>query len=79
MEGIIKKLVDNKGYGFIKDMEGIEYFFHKDDFIGHWIDLVEDYNLGVEGYIKVTFEKISSKKGPRGSNVRRTEFPNEAV
>lgn len=67
MKGVVKTIVADKGYGFIKTVGGTEYFFHKSDFNGHWTDLVEDANKQVE----VEFDVTNSPKGPRAANVRR--------
>lgn len=76
MKGIVKKVIPNRNYGFIKGTNGGEYFFHREDFSGHWDDLeVDSSNQEVE----VTFEIVDSPKGPRASKVSRTDFPNQAV
>jgi cold shock CspA family protein len=78
MTGIVKNIVVKKGFGFIMDpVTRTEYFFHKDDFNGHWDDLVNDWNNKEE--VSVEFEVTPSPKGPRASKVRRTDFPNQAV
>lgn len=77
MKGSIRKLVPVKGYGFITASNGADYFFHKDDFSGHFEDLVEDYQHGVAP--SVSFEIAESPKGPRAKDVRRTDHPNEAA
>ena len=76
MTGNVKNLVEKKGFGFIR-AEGKEYFFHKDDFKGHWDDLVDDHKDGQT--ITMEFEVVQSAKGPRASNVRRTDYPNQSV
>jgi cold shock CspA family protein len=75
--GKIKSLQAQKGYGFI-DVPGTkdEYFFHRDDFNGHWQDLVTDYTLGDRP--PVEFEGKSTPKGKRASNVKRIDWPNLA-
>lgn len=76
MEGIIKKIIIPREFGFILDpITHEEYFFHRDDFTGHWPDLISDHE-GDKGHIKVSFEKRDSPKGPRASNIRRLDFPN---
>lgn len=75
MNGIVKNLKPT--FGFISASNNGEYFFHKQDFSGHWDDLVVDFNNKDFGKIKVTFEVEESPKGPRASNVRRTDFPNQ--
>jgi cold shock CspA family protein len=79
MKGFIKTLVKNKNYGFIRAENNGEYFFHKEDFYGHWTDLIADFENEEFGKILVTFTIAISLKGPRASDVKRLDFPNEAV
>lgn len=73
MQGTVKNIVVKRAFGFIK-ADGKEYFFHRDDFTGHWDDLVEDWNNKEQ--IPVEFEVTPSPKGPRASKIRRTDHPN---
>lgn len=77
MTGKVKNLVVKRAFGFILSERGAEIFFHKDDFIGHWDDLVSDYEA--KNPINVEFEIKESPKGARASKVRRTDHPNQAV
>lgn len=79
MNGRIKTIVSEKRFGFIESHElvRVEYFFHKDDFIGHWDDLTLDFSRGKN--IIVEFEIGHSTKGPRAANVKRADHPNQAV
>jgi CspA family cold shock protein len=66
MTGKVKTLRAEKGFGFIKDDAGKEYFFHQSAIYGEGIDMLREgdsveYTLGPEG-----------PKGPRAENVRRT-------
>ena len=62
--GTIKKLVSERGFGFIASDDGKEYFFHRSGIDG----LVNfDTLLGGE---RVTFEIEASPKGPRANRVR---------
>jgi len=80
MTGVVKNILGNKGYGFIlADMTRIEYFFHRDDFIGHWDDLVSDTENEVGVKIPMEFAIVDSPRGPRAANVRRLDYPNQAV
>lgn len=78
MNGFVNQVVEHKNFGFIK-ANGKNYFFHRDDFIGHWGDLEEDYNKLGGGLIKVEFVEVESAKGPRAADVRRLDHPNQAV
>jgi cold shock CspA family protein len=68
MKGVVRSAQADKGFGFIKTVDGTEYFFHKSDFTGFWMDLVNDRE---RGQVEVEFEPLSTPKGPRASNVRR--------
>ena len=76
MKGIVKTLVNARNFGFIRGNNGGEYFFHRQDFNGHWEDLESDFKG--KQTIEVTFDVVESPKGLRAGNVRRTDFPNEA-
>jgi cold shock protein len=63
--GTIRTLRVDKGFGFIKDSSGNEYFFHQSAIYGEGIgDLREGDS--------VEFEVGQGPKGPRAENVRRT-------
>lgn len=80
MKGIIKNMPEGKSFCFIRGTNGAEIFLHRSDFTGHWDDLVEDFNRAPKGEgIEVTFEMLNTPKGPRASQCRRLDFPNEAV
>jgi CspA family cold shock protein len=61
--GTIKRLVSDKGFGFIAAGDGMEYFFHQSALSGVSFDQLR------EGQ-SVTFEKGQGPKGPRAENVR---------
>lgn len=61
--GTIKRLVRDKGFGFLADGTGVEYFFHSSAFDGVFEDL-QDGDA-------VTFTPSSGPKGPRAEGVRR--------
>jgi CspA family cold shock protein len=62
--GTIKKVVSDRGFGFIAAEDGREYFFHRD---GLDTSLNFDRLMGGE---KVTFDIEASQKGPRAQRVR---------
>ena len=62
--GTIKKVVSDRGFGFIAAEDGREYFFHRD---GLESSLNFDRLIGGE---KVTFDIEASQKGPRAQRVR---------
>ena len=61
--GTIKKVVSERGFGFISGEDGKEYFFHRDGLISF---LNFDRLSGGE---KVEFEIEQSPKGARAKNV----------
>jgi CspA family cold shock protein len=65
MTGKIRTLRVDKGFGFIKDDAGKEYFFHQSAVYGEGL---EDLREGDS----VEFEVGQGPKGPRAENVRRT-------
>ncbi len=63
-EGTVKKVVSERGFGFIAAPDGKEYFFHRTGVAGS-VDF--DRLVGGES---VTFEIESGPKGPRAIQVR---------
>lgn len=63
MEGIVKRIVLDRGFGFIKAGDGVEYFFHRST-------VVDGSFSGLREGQKVSFEISSSPKGPRAEEVR---------
>lgn len=60
--GTIKKLVSERGFGFIQADDGKEYFFHRSSTDG-------DFD-GLRGGELVSFEIEASPKGPRAGRVQ---------
>ncbi|MCA9120682.1 MAG: cold shock domain-containing protein [Planctomycetaceae bacterium] len=63
--GTIKKLIADKGFGFING-EGGEIFFHHSALVGTTIEQLRE-NQSVE------YEEGRGPKGPRAENVRPVE------
>jgi CspA family cold shock protein len=63
--GTIRTLRVDKGFGFIKDDKGQEYFFHQSAIYGEGINDLREGD-------SVEFEIGQGPKGPRAENVRRT-------
>ena len=61
--GTIKRLVRDRGFGFIRDEGGQEWFFHRSSVQG---GSFEDLQEGQ----RVSFDEEQSAKGPRAGNVR---------
>ena len=61
--GKIKKLVRDRGFGFISDTDGREVFFHRNGLVeAKFEDLTEEQS--------VSYDIEKSDKGPRAVNVR---------
>ena len=60
--GTIKKLVSDRGFGFIAAEDGKEYFFHRSGTDGDFDRL--------QGGERVSFEIEASPKGPRAAKVQ---------
>lgn len=64
MTGHVIRLVRDRGFGFIRDEEGNEYFFHRSGCVdGTTFEQLYEQ-------VPVTFEEEPSPKGPRVSYVR---------
>jgi CspA family cold shock protein len=62
--GTVKKIVSDRGFGFIAAEDGKEYFFHRSG-----LDPSLDFDR-LEGGEKVEFKIESSPKGPRAAGIR---------
>jgi cold shock protein len=62
--GTIKKVVSDRGFGFITGEDGKDYFFHRDG-----CDASLDFDQLVGGE-QVTYDMESSPRGPRAANVK---------
>lgn len=63
MQGTIKRVIRDRGFGFIRTAEGQEVFFHRSGLQGLNFDSLQ------EGQ-PVEFELRQGDKGPRAENVR---------
>ena len=61
--GKIKKLIRDRGFGFISDTDGREVFFHQSSVMDMKFDTLSEEQ-------KVEFEIEKSPKGPRAINVK---------
>jgi len=61
--GKIKKVVRERGFGFISDTDGRELFFHQSSLVDVGIDKLDSEQA-------VEFEVEDSDKGPRAINIR---------
>jgi CspA family cold shock protein len=63
MNGTIKRMVTDKGFGFVAAQDGSEYFFHQSACAGTRFDDLREGQA-------VTFEKGQGPKGPRAEDVK---------
>ena len=63
MNGTVKRLVGDKGFGFVLGQDGNEYFFHQSACVGMRFDSLREGQA-------VTFEDGQGPKGPRAENVK---------
>lgn len=66
MTGTVKRLLKDKGFGFIEAQDGNEYFFHRSGVASGNFDQFK------EGITEVSFDVERSPKGPRACNVQVT-------
>jgi CspA family cold shock protein len=64
LNGTIKKLVSDRGFGFIAASDGKEYFFHRNA-----LETSADFDRLIGGE-RVEFEVESSPKGPQAGKVK---------
>jgi CspA family cold shock protein len=62
-KGKIKKLIRERGFGFISDTDGRELFFHRSSVLDAKFDSLNEEQ-------EVEFEVEKSDKGPRAVNVK---------
>ena len=63
INGTIKRMVSDKGFGFVQAGDGTEYFFHQSACADTRFDNLREGQT-------VTFEKGQGPKGPRAENIR---------
>jgi CspA family cold shock protein len=66
MNGKIKRIIRERGFGFISAEDGREIFFHRSALEGENFDALEEGN-------SVEFDVEKGPKGPRAVNVKMTE------
>ena len=65
--GSVKKVMADRGFGFITAEDGKDYFFHRDG-----VSATVDFDRLVGGE-RVEFDIEPSARGPRATNVRAAE------
>jgi cold shock CspA family protein len=71
MTGTVVRVMKDRKFGFIKGRDKRDYFFHREDFNGHFEDLVAD--VEAKQIIEVEFNIVQSAKGPRAGEVTRLD------
>ena len=66
MKGTIKRLIRDRGFGFIRAEDGREIFFHRSALEEIDFDALEEGN-------SVEFDVEKGPKGPRAVNIRMIE------
>lgn len=61
--GKIKRLIRERGFGFISDTDGNEVFFHKSSLLENQFDSLKESQ-------EVEFETRKGPKGPSAINIR---------
>lgn len=61
--GVIRRLISDRGFGFIKSDDGQDLFFHRSELLDVSFGLLE------EGQ-NVEFEKRQGSKGPKAVNIK---------
>jgi cold shock protein len=63
LTGKIKRLISDKGFGFVQATDGTEYFFHQSSCVDARFDELREGQT-------LTFDKGQGPKGPRAENIR---------
>ena len=63
LNGTIRRLVRDRGFGFIKSGDGQDLFFHRSELQGVAFDLLKEGD-------NVEFEKGEGPKGPKAVNIK---------
>jgi CspA family cold shock protein len=63
LNGTIKRLVSDKGFGFVQAEDGTEYFFHQSACANVRFDELREGQA-------LTFQQGQGPKGPRAENIR---------
>ena len=63
INGTVKRLISDKGFGFVLADDGTEYFFHQSACTGARFEELREGQA-------LTFEKGHGPKGPRAENIK---------
>ena len=65
-KGTVVRIIRNRGFGFLKQEDGTEVFFHRTSLQG------VDFDTLTEG-LTLEFDIEQGDKGPRAANVRKAD------
>lgn len=68
MNGLVKRVIAQKGYGFILGQDQREYFFHADDLLNTEFSLIV-HEIENSRPVQVSYTPTASEKGMRASNI----------
>jgi cold shock protein len=71
--GSVKKVISDRGFGFITADDGQDYFFHRNE-----LDSSLDFDR-LSGGEKVSFDVESSPRGPRAVRVKAAQGGSSAA
>lgn len=68
MNGLVKRVITQKGYGFILGQDQREYFFHADDLLNTEFSLIA-HEVEHSRPVRVKYTPTASVKGMRASSI----------
>ena len=68
MLGLVKRVIAQKGYGFILGQDQREYFFHADDLLNCEYSLIT-HEIENSRPVRVSYTPTASEKGMRASHI----------
>ena len=64
IQGTVKRIFRDKGFGFIKAIDGREVFFHQSELFNLELQALEEGD-------SLTFDVVKGKKGPQATNIKK--------
>ncbi|OGC78745.1 MAG: hypothetical protein A2145_03405 [candidate division Zixibacteria bacterium RBG_16_40_9] len=64
IQGTVKRIFRDKGFGFIEATDGREVFFHRSELIGLEMEALSEGD-------SLTFEVVKGKKGPQATQIKK--------
>ncbi len=66
IQGTVKRIFRDKGFGFIEATDGREVFFHRSELIGLEMEALSEGD-------SLTFEVVKGKKGPQATQIKKSK------